>query len=155
MKNAKGFTLVEVMMAIAISVTLFGSMAAAFLAVKSINMMARHKIQAVQVVRGQIENIRATQFSTIANSVQQASLDAGPDGAYGTTDDIKGTLTTTVQDLMDFDGDGNSTETSINVDSSGGNDSVALPLRVTVAWTEYVMGQSKNMSVFADTIVAQ
>ncbi len=152
--NKKGFTLVEVMMAIVISVTMFGSMMAAFLAVKSINMMARHKIQAVQVVRGQIENLKAAQFSTVANGVQTVSYDAGPNGTFGNADDMQGTLTTTVQDFMDFDGDGNKTETQINVDGIGGNDAVAVPVRVSFAWKEYVLGQSRNMSVFADTIIA-
>ena len=168
MNRQKGFTLVEVMMAIAISVSLFGSMAAAFLAVKSVNMMARHKIQAVQVVRGQIENLKSTTFASIAGGAQLSSLDAGPDGQFccpaGQTcvagqaacpsDDIQGTVTTTVQDQMDFDNDGNTTETLINVDGSGGNDSVAVPVRVSIAWTEHVLGTTKNMSVFADTIIA-
>ena len=154
MHNKNGFTLVEVMMAIAISVSLFGSMAAAFLAVKSINMMARHKIQAVQVVRGQIENMKAATFATLANCVQQSSLDAGPDGTYGNADDIQGTVTTTVQDLADFDNDGNTAETQISVDGPGANDNVALPVRVSIAWTEHVLGTTKNMSVFADTIIA-
>ena len=154
MRNKKGMTLVEVMMALMISVALFGSMAAAFLAVKSINMMARHKMQAVQVVRGQIENMKATQFANIANSVQQSSLDAGRDGTFGNADDIQGTLTTTVRDFMDFDNDNNTVETAINLDNAGGNDAGAVPVRVSFAWTEHVLGQSKNMSVLADTIIA-
>lgn len=163
MKNKKGFSLVEVLMAIAISVTLFGSMVAAFVAVKSVNMMARHKIQAVQVVRGQIENMKSTPFSTLLalpNSTQVPfttyDTNPGPDGVNGNADDInmQGTMTTTIQDFMDFDGDGNTTETRINVDNIGGNDDlVAVPVRVSLAWTEYMVGQTKNMSVSVDTII--
>jgi len=154
MPREKGFTLVEVLMATLLSMTLFSSTAAAFLAVKSIHMMARHKMQAVQVVRGQIENMKSAQFITLANNTQMTSIDAGPDGIFGSADDIQGVLTTAVQDVLDFDSDGNTTEGFINVDGNGGNDSVAVPVRVSLTWTQRVLGQSRNMSVFADTIIA-
>ncbi len=151
--NIKGFTLVEVLMALGITVTLFGSMIAAYIAVKSINMMARHKIQAMQVVRGQIENLKSAQFSTLANGTQTVSYDAGPDGIFGNADDLTGTLTTTIQDFVDFDNDGNTTETQIDIDNDGVNDSVALPVRVSFTWREWVVGQARNMSVSTDTII--
>ena len=153
LRTRNGFTLVEVMMALGITVTLFGSMIAAYTAVKSVNMMARHKMQAIQAVRAQIENLKASQFSAIANSTSNVAYDAGKNGTFGNSDDLTGTLTTTVRDYVDFDGDGNMSETQINVDASGGNDSVALPIRVQFAWTEWVVGQSKNMTVSADTII--
>jgi prepilin-type N-terminal cleavage/methylation domain-containing protein len=155
LKEKKGYTLVEVMMALAITLTLFGSMVMTFLAVKSINTMARHKIQAVQLVRGQIENLKAGAFANIANATTVASYDAGPDGTFGNADDMQGTLTTTVQDFLDFDGDGNMAEALINVDSTGGNDAVAVPLRVSFAWNEYVIGSTRAMTVSADTVIAQ
>ncbi len=67
---------------------------------------------------------------------------------------MTGTLSTTLQDFLDFDNDGNMVEALINVDNSGGNDTVALPVRVSFVWSEYVMGQNKNMSVSVDTIIA-
>ncbi len=154
MRNVDGFTMVEVLTALGITVTLLGSMVLAYLGVQSINMMSRHKIQAVQVVRGQIENLKSTNFTSIVAGTQAASYDAGSDGVYGTADDMRGTLSTTLQDFLDFDNDGNMVEALINVDNSGGNDTVALPVRVSFAWTEYVIGQSKNMSVSVDTIIA-
>jgi type II secretory pathway pseudopilin PulG len=154
LRTKSGFTLVEVMMALGITVTLFGSMIAAYVAVKSINMMARHKMQAMQIVRGQIENLKASQFSTLANSTSVGvAYDAGKNGTFGNGDDLTGTLTTTIRDYVDFDGDGNTSETQINVDGLGGNDSVAVPVRVQFAWTEWVVGQNKNMTVSADTII--
>lgn len=148
-----GYTLVEVMIALAISVTLFGSLVASFLAVKSLNIMARHKIQAVQIVRGQIENLKAGTFTAIATGTQSMSYDAGNDGSFGTADDMQGTLSTTVQDLVDFDSDGNTAETQINIDGTGGNDTVALPVRVAFAWDEHVVGMKRTLSVSADTII--
>lgn len=155
LRSTKGYTLVEVLMALGITVTLFGSMAVTFLTVKSINIMARHKIQAIQLVRGQIENLKAGAFANVVNSASVRSYDAGADGTFGSADDLQGTLTTSVQDWMDFDGDGNSAETAINVDNTGGNDTTAAPVRVSFAWTEYVIGSTRNMSVFADTIISQ
>ena len=153
--GGKGYTLVEVLMGLGITMLLFGSMALTFVAVKSINMMARHKMQAMQVVRGQVENLKAGAFTNIVNSNSQVSYDAGPDGVFGNADDLRGTLTTQVQDLQDFDGDGNMAETQINVDNTGGNDAVAAPLRISFAWPEYVVGQTRNMNVSVDTIIAQ
>ena len=154
-RSKKGYTLVEVMVGLGISVTLFASMVMAFLAIKSINMMARHKIQAVQVVRGQVENLKAGAFANIANATATASYDAGVDGTFGTNDDLQGTLTTTVRDMLDFDGDGNVNETQINVDNTGGNDSTAVPLQVSFAWNETTLGQSRAMTVSVDTIISQ
>lgn len=153
--SKKGYTLVEVLIALGITVTLFGSMLVTFLAVKSINIMARHKIQAMQLVRGQIENLKAGTFVNVVNSTSTSAYDAGPDGTYGNSDDMNGTLTTTVADVLDFDNDGNSAETTINYDTTAGNDTGAAPVRVSFAWTEYVIGQTRNMTVSATTLIAQ
>lgn len=154
-RSKKGYTLVEVLMALTITMVLFGSMIMTFLAVKSINTMSRHKIQAVQMVRGQIENLKAGPFMNIANSTAAASYDAGKDGVYGNGDDLQGTLATSVRDWIDFDADGNNAETQIDVDNSGVNDANAAPVRVSFTWNEWVIGQSRNMTVSADTIIAQ
>lgn len=154
-KARKGYTLVEVLVAMGVTLTLFGSTLAVFLTVKSVNTMARHKIQAVQVVRGQVENLKAGAFTAIADGTLAASYDVGPDGVFGNADDMRGTLTTSVRDWMDFDGDGDSTETQINVDNTGGNDTNALPVRVSFDWNEYVIGRTRSMNVSVDTIIAQ
>ncbi len=154
-RSQKGYTLVEVLIGLAISFTLFGSMAVTFLAVKSINVMARHKIQVVQLGRGQIENLKAGAFTSIANATSTVAYDAGPDGTFGNADDMQGTLTTSVRDWMDFDGDGNSAETAISVDGAGANETNAVPLRVSFGWNEYVIGSTRAMTVSADTIIAQ
>ena len=151
-----GFTLVEVLVAVGIAVALFASLAAAFLSVKSIAISSRHRIQALQVVRGQLELLKGTSFTLIANGVQNNVVyDAGPDGLFGTADDLKGTLTTTVQDFLDMDGDGNATETSIDISGDGVNDpNSAKPVRVSFTWTERALGQNKTCTVFADTLIA-
>ena len=155
LRRKKGYTLVEVMVAMAISVTLFASMIVAFLMVMSMNMMVRHKIQAIQVVRGQLENLKAGAFDAIVDSASVASYDAGADGVYGTNDDMLGTLTTSVHDAMDFDGDGNVAEQFISVDGDGTNETNARPVRVSLAWTQRTLGVDRVMSVFLDTIISQ
>ena len=154
-RSKKGYTLMEVLVAVVISVTLFASMIAAFLMVKSMNMMVRHKIQAIQVVRGQLENLKAGAFDDIVESAVAASYDAGADGVYGTVDDMQGTLTTAVRDSMDFDGDGNVAEQFISVDGDATNETNARPVRVSFAWSERTMGLDRNMNVFLDTIISQ
>ena len=155
LRSKNGFTFVEVLVALGITAILFGSLCATFLAVKSLNAMARHKMQAIQVVRGQIEALKSQQFSTLANAVVMASYDAGEDGIFDNADDMQGTLSTNIQDLMDFDGDGNTAETAIDLDGAGGNDAGAVPVRVSFGWDEYVIGQTRNMAVSMDTIIAQ
>ena len=154
LKNEKGFTLVEAVIALAVAVVLFGSLVLTFVAVKSMNKMARHHIQAMQVVRGQIDQLKVIPLSQVLDSTTTVSYDAGPDGIFNTADDVKGTLTVKVQDFLDMDSDNNTTETLIDVDGDGVNDATAKPVRVTFTWSEYVLGRQKNFSVFADTLIA-
>lgn len=153
-KSQAGFTLVELLVAMGISAMTFAAVISAFLTVQSVNMLTKHRLQAVQVVRGQIELLKVTNFNLIVDGVSTASYDAGPDGVFGTADDLKGTLTVTVQDALDMDNDGNTTETSIDVDTDGVNDpTVAKPVRAAFTWNQYVLGQSKNFTASADTLI--
>lgn len=154
-KGETGFTFVEVCFALAIATGLAASLVSIFLGVKSVTMLARHEIEASEVMRGQVETLKATAFGAIINSTQTASYDAGPDGIFGTVDDMRGTLTVTVQDFLDMDGDGNTTETAIDVDGDTINDpSAAVPVRVSFSWREHLLGFTKTFSVFADTLIA-
>ncbi len=150
-----GFTFVEVCFALAIATGLVASLVSIFLGVKSVTMLARHEIQASEVVRGQIESLKATAFGAIADNTQAASYDAGPDGVFGNADDMQGTLTVTVRDFLDMDGDGDTAETSIDVDGDTINDpSAAIPVRASFSWQEHLLGLTKTFSAFADTLVA-
>ena len=154
-KLTQGFTYPEVLLAIAISVLLFTSLLAVFTVVKSVNKMAQHNMEAMQVVRNRMELLKATAFANITASQQQMAYDAGVDGVFGTADDLNGTLTVALQDFLDMDGDGNTAEAAIDVDGNGGNDATAaVPVRVTFTWSEHLLGQDKNLSAFADTLIA-
>lgn len=111
----------------------------------------------MEVVRGKVEALKKTVYANINNSTQTVSLDAGRDGVFGTADDVQGTLTVAVQDFLDYDGDGNTTENRISVDSygpGGTNEDVAKPVRVTMTWTQKLLGQNRNLSVSVDTLIA-
>ncbi len=157
-----GFTLIEALVAMGAIGVLCGSLTLAYLGVKSIQRMTLHRFQALQLARSQMELLKATPFVNIVNSTQNnMSFDAGPDGNYGTTDDLKGTLTVQVQDWLDMDNDcaSNSvncrTETSIDIDGDGVNDpAAAKPVRVLFTWTEKLLGQSRTMTVFMDSLIA-
>ena len=153
--NDKGFTFVEIIIALGAIVMIFASMASAFMAIESLNSISRHNIQATEIVRGEIETLKGTAFSTLVNSVNTVTFDAGADGVFGNADDQKGTLTVTVIDALDMDGDGNGAETSIDVDGDGINDPTsALPVRVTFAWTQWVLGTTKTYAVAVNTLIA-
>lgn len=133
----------------------FVSLITAFMAVKLTNVMAKHRVQAIQVARGQVELLKATAFAAITNSVAVAAYDAGPDGIWSTADDFTGTLTVTVADLADFDGDGNTAETAVDINGDNINDpTAARPVRVTFTWAESVVGLTRNMTVTIDTLIA-
>lgn len=167
--SRKGFTLVEVMIAMACSVTLFAGLVTAFLSVKATNMFARHHIQAMQVIRGRIELLKVTPFAAIVTSPPAVvPFDAGPDGIFwngiGADDDLKGTVTVTVGDFLDMDNDGKTlnngptfdpAETSIDIDGDGANDPLfAKPIRVEFTWNERVLGQNRICTASADTLIA-
>jgi len=148
-------TLVEVLVALVLTLLLFGSLLASILTVRSLGSLTRHKMQAVEVVRGRMEELKVTAFDQIVDSSVAATYDAGDDGLFGTADDRQGTLGVTVQDFLDMDGDGNVTETAIDLDGDAVNDAAfAKPVRVTFTWTQFVVGQSSTYSVSADTLVA-
>lgn len=155
LKHNEGFTFVEIMISLAITVTVFAAMTSAFLAIKSLNSVSRHHIQAAEVVRGKIEILKGTPFGSLLNSSDVTPYDAGVDGIFGTADDPTGILTVTRGDFLDMDNDGNTVETAIDIDGDGTNDSsLAVPIRVTFTWTQWVIGQMKPYVVATDTLIA-
>lgn len=154
--SREGFTLVEVLVGVVLSTMILTALMGAFLAVKSVNSMSLGYLQATQIVRGSIETLRGKSFAAITTQpASQMVYDAGDDQTWGTADDLVGDLTITVQDLADFDGDGNTAETEIDVDGDNANDvAYTRPVRVSFEWNQRVLGQVKNLSVTADTLIA-
>lgn len=163
-----GFTLVEVLMAFGISALFVGVMAATFLGISSTNATAQSHVQASQVIRGAIEELKAGAFNAIGAApgytgnppvrTTAVAYAAGPDNVFGTADDLTGTLTVTVADMLDMDNDGNTAEGWIDIDTQGPggvNDQIARPVRVAFTWAQPIAGADKQYSLFADTLVAQ
>ncbi len=154
LKSHRGFTLVEVVCAVAISGLLFGSLMSSYMAIKSINAVARSQMQATQAVRRQIETMKVTPFANLANSATNVSLGAGADGIFNNADDPQGAMTVTLQDFLDMDNDGNTAENLIDVDNDGTNDATARPVRVSISWVQHSINADRAQTVFADTLIA-
>ncbi len=155
LQSSGGFTLVEVMMALGISLLMFVALVESFSYIKSISKVSAHHMQATEVLRGAIETLKITPFNNIVNSVSTVSYDAGVDNVFGTADDLKGTLTIAVQDFLDMDNDKNTNETWVDINGDGTNDQVAKPIRASFTWTQATTGKDKQNSVFVDTLIAQ
>jgi type II secretory pathway pseudopilin PulG len=152
--DEKGYTLVEVLVCVALAVLLIGSSMAAFYGTSLLAQTAKHRIEALQIVRGQLEELKVTDFDLIVNSTATVSYDPGPDGVFGNADDEQGTLTVSVADWLDMDSDGNTTETSVDINGGGNDPTAAKPVRVTFTWAEFMIGQTRDQSVFLDTLIA-
>lgn len=163
-RSNRGVSLVEVLVAAAISLIVFGSILSTATGMSAMAILGRHYTQAMHVVRGEAEELKGTEFAAIVSRTETASYDAGPDNAFGTMDDLEGTLRVQVQDLMDFDDDDDTAETTVDVNGDGVNDCMdfpactdpyAKPVRITFTWVERMWGASKTMSVTLDTLIAQ
>lgn len=146
--------MVEVVISMLVSIFLFLAMFAGLLAIKSLSNFAERRTQAFGVVRGQIERLKGTPFDAIATvGPLDRAYDAGEDGVFGTGDDLTGSLSVLVQDFMDFDDDGDTDETGINIDNNGGV--MARPVRVTFTWNQRLLGQVVPMTVSLDTLISR
>lgn len=160
----RGVGLVEVLVAAGISLIIFGSILSTVMGISAMTVMSRHYTQVMHVVRGEAEELKGTAFDAIVNGASQVSYDAGPDNVFGNLDDLTGTLTVTVRDALDMDGDNNTAETSIDVNGDGVNDCTdfpactdpyAKPIRISFTWNERLWSMNKNMTVNLDTLIAQ
>jgi hypothetical protein len=164
LRSRRGTSLIEVLMAGAISMIVFGSILSTVMGISAMTILSKHYVQAMHVVRGQAEEVKGSPFAQITNSNAVVSYDAGPDNIFGSLDDLTGVLTVTVRDALDLDGDGNTAETTIDIDGDGVNDCLDFPVcsnpytkpvRITFTWSERLWTINKNMVVSLDTLIAQ
>jgi Tfp pilus assembly protein PilV len=153
--RARGFTLIEQLVAVAVTVSVFASLLAVMIAIKQVGLTNRHHVQAIQVVRGEVELIKGTEFDDIEAVTKQVSYDAGADNIFGTDDDFKGTMVVELKDALDMDGDGDTQESSIDINGDSQNDSVVKPIRVSFSWTNTLLSIQKTRTVYIDTLIAQ
>lgn len=164
LRSRRGAGLLEVLVAGAISLIIFGSILSTVMGISAMTVLTKHYTQAMNVVRGQAEELKGSAFAQIANSNSVVSYDAGPDNVFGTFDDLTGTLTVVVRDALDLDSDNDTMETTIDIDGDGVNDCIdfpactnpyAKPVRVSFTWSERLWTINKNMTVSLDTLIAQ
>lgn len=165
--NQAGFSLVEVLIAFGVSALFVGVLTATFLGSSSVNASASSHMQASQIVRAAVEELRAGSFAAIGAApaytgnppvrTTAVSFDAGADNVFGTADDRTGTLTVSVADHLDMDNDGDTAESWIDIDGQGPggtNDTVARPVRVTFTWAQPIAGTDKQYATSVDTLIA-
>jgi Tfp pilus assembly protein PilV len=153
--RARGFTLIEQLVAVAVTVSVFASLLVVMIAIKQVGLTNRHHVQAIQVVRGEVEFIKGTEFDDIEAVTKQVSYDAGADNIFGTDDDFKGTMIVELKDALDMDGDDDTQESFIDINGDGVNDSVVKPIRVSFSWMNTLLGIQKTRTVYIDTLIAQ
>ncbi len=151
----QGFTIVETLVGLLLSTIILTGLIGAFLAVKSVNSMSLGYLQATQIVRGSIETLRGSAFASITDQgPTDIVYDSGPDLTWGTADDLAGELRVMVGDEADFDDDDQIAEEDIDVDGDGTNDvGYTRPVRVEFRWNQRVLGELRELSVMADTLI--
>lgn len=169
LQNEEGFTLLEVLVAAGLSVIVFSSVLAAFLSVNALKTLARHNLQVTQVVRGEIERLKGIPFANIVGeTTTDVSFDSGADHDFTTTNDnLSGEMAVEVKDYLDMDSngvqatctdtdqDGDTDTNCFDLDGDGTYDAGIKPVRVTFTWSETFFGNTKDYSVFVDTLIAQ
>jgi type II secretory pathway pseudopilin PulG len=152
LRDKKGMTLVEVLVGLSISTLLFGSMMLSALAVRNLSVLNKHSIQALNVARGAVETIKGQGYGAAVAQTWTQAYDAGPDALFNTADDLTGTVTVAVGDFLDMDDDGNTAETTIDVNDDGTNDT-ARPIRVTFTRQEFIRNQYRTFSIWIDSLI--
>lgn len=146
-KNYKrGFTLVEMVVSILILGIVAGAMIGTFMISKVSVVKAKYYIEVMNLLRGEIENLKNTPYVDIQSvAAQDITIE----------DNLVGQILVEVKDKDDFDGDGDTTEGAIDVDGDGTNDS-CKPIYVTISWTSYTWGGGdSNVSEGLVTLISE
>ncbi len=152
LQNARGFTLVEILISFSVALLIFLALLGGLLGIKSVGTTARHHMQAMEVARGAMEQVRGTVYDNIVDqNFVDVPYDAGRDGVFGTADDLTGDLTIQIVDILDMDGDGDSAET----DGVGFFNNLVKPVRVIFMWDERYPGVTRAREVTLNTLVAR
>ena len=129
--DQSGFTYMEVMATLVIMTIVVGSlMYASIISRHSVRMSMMH-LQASEVARTYLENVKAASYAAVVSSTVP-NVTLWDNGTAGTTDDIKGTVTTTVTD------NGDSTKT----------------VTVNVQWTIRAFNQNRTDQISLATMVS-
>ena len=128
-----GFTLLEVMVALAIFLVLFLGTATCIIGSMYLSSYVKHKVQAMYWAQRFIEEERRLPFSTLA-SLPSASVSLDTNGTFNTTAD---------------DRTGNRVVTVTNIDAN------RKRLKIEINWTEKFLRGTNTMLEYYSTDIAQ
>ena len=143
LKNDKrGLTLVEMVISVLILGVVVGAMLGAFMTSRLGMFKAKFYMQAMNLLRYEMEELKNTPYGDISDSKYDTTIDTGSD-PDSTADDLIGEVIVEVGDKEDLDGDEDTSEEEINIDNSGGND-LCKPVYVTISWTIPLLGSGNK-----------
>lgn len=129
-----GFSLVEAMVSILLLGIVSSSMVGAFIVGRAGVIRASHYLEAMNLLRLRIEDIRNTPYDSIDSlECSGVSISLNPGLTGDTTDDFWGTIDIITSDVNDLDSDDNITEHEIDIDGDGINDAIK-PVYVIISW---------------------
>jgi len=140
-----GFSLIEAMVSILLLGIVSGSMVGAFIVGRAGVIRASHYLEAMNLLRLNIEVIRNTTYDSIDSL----------EGSYDLTeasDNFTGTLTITVHDINDLDSDEITTECEIDITGDGDNDDIK-PVYVTISWDSPLWWWGGSKTVVSEELV--
>jgi hypothetical protein len=153
--NNGGFTLAEVVIALLLLGLSVGGMLTCFVMGRISAFHARYYTQAMNLLQAKVEELTAGDYAEVQDEgPREVVLDPGPDSEWGTSDDLMGILRVEVDDRMDLDGDGDTAEEEIDLNSDGTNDR-CKPLHVELTWRCRSYGGDPSETASLDTLIAK
>jgi prepilin-type N-terminal cleavage/methylation domain-containing protein len=150
-----GFTLAELAIAVLLFGLVVGGLYTTFLMGRVAAFRARHQAQSTLLLQAKLEELYVGAYADVQNEgPTEVVIDPGADREWNTDDDVVGDLVVLVQDVLDLDGDGDTTEAEIDLDGDGTNDE-CKPVRVTLTWQSYSLGHDHTQTVYLDTLIAK
>ena len=115
-RRHSGFSLTEVVIAVLLFGLTIGALYTSFLMGRIATYRARYQAQAVNLLQANLEQLSVGPYDGVQDQgPTDVTIDPGLDLEWGTDDDLVGQLRVEVDDRMDLDGDGDTTEEEIDL----------------------------------------
>jgi len=155
LRNKSAFTLVEAVFCVMLLGITVGAMLGAFSIGRISVVKANHYIEAMNLLRQRMEEIKNLSYTNIVSVASQSIvISIGPDLTSGTADDLSGTILVEVVDKNDLDADNNTTETTIDLDGDGTNEA-CKPVYVTISWDSPLWTSNNIVSEELETLISE
>ena len=150
-----GFTLTEVVIAVLLFGLTISALYTSFLMGRIATYRARYQAQAANLIQASLEQLSVGHYDNVQDQGPiDVTIDPGMDLEWDTDDDLVGQLLIEVDDRMDLDGDGDTTEEEIDLDGDGTNDP-CKPVHVSLTWMCLSFGVERPVTVSLGTLIAE